>query len=231
MPSFEQKSTALNRIYEIYEKFAATLETACEKYCADCCTCNVTLTTVEAYPIVMHSRERGEQDLLHQPEAMAGRMRFQPRITTNRLAELCTQGIDIPEEECDPSWGRCPFLLENACRIYPIRPFGCRCLLSSKKCRSTGYAEVTPFVLTVNTVFLQVIEHLDHNGLSGNLTELVGWLAVEPNLQAYQTGELSSAAAGLIMNRPLACLMIPEEHRRGIAGLLAELREVVTGNR
>lgn len=231
MPPFEQKSRALNRIYEIYENFVATLETACEKYCADCCTCNVTLTTVEAYQIVIHLRERGEQGLLHQLETMDGRMRFQPCITTNRLAELCMEDVDIPQEENDPSWGRCPFLLENACRIYPIRPFGCRCLLSSKKCHSTGCAEVTPFILTVNTVFLQIIEHLDHNGLSGNLSDLVGWLAADANRHAYQTGSLSTGTSGLVMNRPLPCLMIPEEHRRGIRDLLAELREIDAGNR
>jgi Fe-S-cluster containining protein len=231
MPPLEKKSNALSRIYEIYEKFVASIETACEKYCADCCTCNVTLTSLEAYRIVTHLQDRGEQGLIHELASLEGRKRFQPGITTNRLAELCMGEEEIPREECDPSWGRCPFLLEEACRIYPVRPFGCRCLLSSQKCRATGYAEVTPFVLTVNTVFMQVIEHLDQNGLSGNLTDVVRWLAVDTNCHAYQTGNLASGAPGPIMNRPLPCLMIPEEHRGEIRELLVKLQEVDRGDR
>jgi hypothetical protein len=135
---------------------------------------------------------------------------------------------EIPQEESDPSWGRCPFLLEDACRIYPIRPFGCRCLLSSEKCGATGFAEVTAFVLTVNTVFLQVIEHLDREGLSGNLTDLVRWLAVKENSRAYETGTLPSGTPGFATNRPLPGLMIPEEHRWEMQPLLTALREIET---
>jgi len=223
----EKKSNALSRIYEIYEKVVARLETACSKYCADCCTCNVTLTSLEAYQIVTHLKASGEQGLIHGLSSLEAPMRFQPIITTNRLAELCMGGSEIPEEECDPSWGRCPFLFEEACRIYPVRPFGCRCLLSRQKCRTTGFAEVTAFVLTVNTVFMQIIEHLDQKGLFGNMTDLLRWLAVEANRKAYQTGNLASAARGLIMNRSLPCLMIPEEHREEIRELLVELQEVI----
>jgi len=229
MLSLEKKTRALNRIYEIYEKVASTLETACKKYCADCCTCNVTLTTLEAYQIITWLKEHREWDVIHQLDAWGGRLRFQPSITTNRLAELCMRGEEIPQEESDPSWGHCPFLMENACRIYPIRPFGCRCLLSNQKCEETRCAQVPPFVLTVNTVFLQVIEHLDHNGFSGNLTDLVRWLAVTANCHSYQTGGLTSAAQGLVANRPLPCLMIPEEHRMKMRDLLAELQGIDVG--
>jgi hypothetical protein len=231
MPSLEKKSNALSRIYEIYENFVAPIETACEKYCADCCTCNVTLTSLEAYRIVTHLRERGQLGLIHELASLKGQIRFQPRITTNRLAELCMGEGEIPQEESHPSWGRCPFLFEAACRIYPIRPFGCRCLLSSKKCGITGFAEVTPFVLTVNTVFMQIIEHLDQSGLFGNLMDLVRWLSVDTNCQAYQTGNRAFGAPGLIMNRPLPCLMIPEEHRGKIKDLLAKLQGIDIGGR
>jgi Fe-S-cluster containining protein len=229
MLSIEKKLRSLNRIYEIYEKVVATLETACEKYCADCCTCNVTLTTLEAYPIITHLKENGEQTLIHQLETPDQRMRFQPRITTNRLAAQCMSGEEIHEEENDPSWGRCPFLLEEACQIYPIRPFGCRCLLSREKCGSTGFAEVTDFVLTVNTVFMQVIEHLDQGGLYGNLTDLAGFLAVAENSRTYETARPLLNTREFATNHALTCLMIPEEHRAEMEPLLAALRTCLEG--
>ena len=35
----------------IYDEFAATLDLACKKTCAHCCTFHVTLTTLEGYKI------------------------------------------------------------------------------------------------------------------------------------------------------------------------------------
>jgi hypothetical protein len=42
------------------------------------------------------------------------------------------------------------------------------------------------FVLSVTTIFLQTIEHMDANGCSGNLLHMLGVLAVEENRQAYE---------------------------------------------
>ena len=58
----EKKIAALDRIYAAYDRFCAAQDVACKKYCAHCCTSNVTLTTLEGYKIVDHliaSREVG----------------------------------------------------------------------------------------------------------------------------------------------------------------------------
>ena len=48
-----KKLAALKKMYGIYDKFAASLDLACRKYCTHCCTTSVTLTTVEAYKMIM----------------------------------------------------------------------------------------------------------------------------------------------------------------------------------
>lgn len=226
----EKKSTVLNRVYAVYDQFVAHQNVACEKFCSDCCTCNVTMTSLEAYQIVVH---KGMHVLHAAPrlESVAARKRFQPRITTNRLAELCMRGGDVPPEASDPNWGRCPFLCDDACLIYPVRPFGCRCLISSQKCRPSGCAEVTPLVLTANTVFMQTIEHLDHGGVSGNLTDILQWLSVDDHRRQYEAGVIDPPAQKelIISNRPMPCLMVPPEHRREIMPLFEALQQIDPG--
>ena len=46
-----KKLVVLEQIYEIYDNFAKGLDVACKKYCANCCTRNVTMTTLEGYKI------------------------------------------------------------------------------------------------------------------------------------------------------------------------------------
>lgn len=224
---FENKLKMLDRIYEVYDTHASMQNSVCAKYCADCCTCNVTLTSLEAYRIVRHLTIGNKMDSLSRLVALNGKKRFHPTITTNRLAELCMRDEEIPSEEIDPAWGRCPFLLEEACCIYPVRPLGCRCLLSRRKCGFAGAAEMTPLMLTVNSVFMQIMEHLDREGVSGNLTDLVLWLASEENRQEYESQNPSQKGTGFISNRPLPCLLIPQEHRREMEKILAELKGII----
>ncbi|MEE8430140.1 MAG: hypothetical protein V3S16_02730 [Candidatus Desulfatibia sp.] len=46
------KRAVWEQICRIYDDFIGKLEPVCQKYCAHCCTCNVTLTTLEGYRIV-----------------------------------------------------------------------------------------------------------------------------------------------------------------------------------
>jgi hypothetical protein len=52
-----KKLAALANIYGIYDTFSASLDSACRKYCNHCCTTSVTVTTVEAYKIIMDAPE------------------------------------------------------------------------------------------------------------------------------------------------------------------------------
>ena len=221
--TIEQKLDLLNRIYGIYEAFARGLDVACRKYCAHCCTSNVSLTTLEGYRLV-HSHEMDQLDHLQQCiEPAFGKRVFRPLLTTNQIAELCRQGREIPEEASGDPAEICPLLEENACPLYSLRPFGCRCLVSRVPCRKSGAAEMPNFVLTVNTVFMQTIEHLDAAGCTGNLADVLLCLLADENRQAFRDGRLSCRKTGLIGNHRLTVLMVPPEHRARLQPILSAI--------
>jgi len=60
----EKKIVALDRIYAAYDRFCATLDVACKKYCAQCCTSNVTLTTLEGHKILDHLIAAGKLNII-----------------------------------------------------------------------------------------------------------------------------------------------------------------------
>lgn len=45
--NIDKKRVVLEQIYEIYDNFSKGFDVACKKYCANCCTRNVTMTTLE----------------------------------------------------------------------------------------------------------------------------------------------------------------------------------------
>jgi hypothetical protein len=227
--TIEQKLELLNQIYGIFDAFARSLDVACRKYCAHCCTSNVSLTTLEGYRLV-HSLEPDQLEHLQQCLVPASEKRvFRPLLTTNRIADLCRQGREIPEEAFGDPADNCPLLEEKACPVYPLRPFGCRCLVSRVPCRESGTAEMPDFVFSVNTVFLQTIEHLDATGCTGNLADVLLCLLPDENRQAYKEGRLSCSATGLIGNHPLTVLMVPPEHRNRLQPILGALAKLSTG--
>jgi len=219
-----KKMVVLERIYDIYDQFAKGLDVACKKYCANCCTRNVTMTTLEGYKIAEFIKLRGKTDLYRKIQQALGEKRFLPKITTNMLADLCLQGKDIPEEESNAQWGACPLLKNNACTIYQVRPFGCRCFVSKSNCRESGYAEVDPFVLTVNSLFLQYIEHADKDGCFGNLSDVLVFMQSKENRKFFEKGTLKCEDAYLILNRPAQAFLVAPEHKTRIEPILKDLQ-------
>jgi Fe-S-cluster containining protein len=220
------KIAVLDQIYRVYDEFADRLDIACKKYCAGCCTRNVTLTTLEGYFIATHMISSGKSSLFENIESALPKKRFQPLTTTNRLADLCMKGEEFPEEKHHDSNERCPLLKDNLCPIYPVRPFACRCFVSKKDCRKHGYAEVDPFVLSVNNLFLQVIEHVDSQGFSGNLIDILNFMASKKNRYDYKKNILDNTGTGLIPNLKITVLMIPPEHRVEITPILKALQTI-----
>ena len=219
------KLAALDQIYKIYDHFVSGLELACRKSCAHCCTTGVTITTVEGYKIVQHLAAAGEGKWTAKIAQAAKTPHFQLKTTTNQLANLCAAGAEPPAEE-NTAWKPCPFLSDSQCPIYAVRPYGCRCLVSRHDCGKKGYADVDDFVLSVNTVFLQIIEHLDADGCTGNLLDMLGVMTAKENQQSYADGQLDCRSAGLIANLPIKVLMIPPEHRSRMEPILQSLREI-----
>ena len=214
----------LDRIYAIYDDFVEVLDVACQKYCALCCTCNVTLTSLEGYKIARHLIDNGQSHLFAKLQPALGGRRFQPQVTINTLAENCMQGKEPPEEAGDPAWGSCPLLEDDKCPIYRVRPFGCRCMLSKQNCQETGFAAMDSMALTVNNVFLQYIEHIDARGFSGNLADVLDFMASAENRRQYRANHMQHPPANLIANRPIKVLMIPPEHRTEIKPILNALQ-------
>ncbi|MBU0698368.1 MAG: hypothetical protein KKE59_02915, partial [Proteobacteria bacterium] len=61
--STDTKLAVLDRIYEIYDDFVGKLDVACQKYCTRCCTCNVTLTTLEGYQLAEYLVSSGQTNV------------------------------------------------------------------------------------------------------------------------------------------------------------------------
>ena len=219
------KLAALEKIYRIYDEFATSLDLACKKYCAHCCTTSVTLTTLEGYKIIKQLETEKETNWIDKIQKACAHAHFQPKITTNQLAKMCAEGKEPPEEE-QSEWNPCPFLTDDQCPLYRTRPFGCRCLVSRHDCGTAGYADIDDFVLSVNTIFLQIIEHVDADGCYGNMLDVLGIMAVAENRQAYEDNPLRCVNTGLIANQPLKVLMIPPEHRSKMEPILKSLREI-----
>jgi len=143
------KLKILDRIYTIYDRFAAELDLACIKYCAHCCTSGVTLTTLEGYKIIDSLISATKTDVIYNLKAAPEMVRFRPQITTNCLANLCAEDIEPPAEIGGQELSACPILLDRQCPIYELRPYGCRCLVSRHNCGDKGYAEIDDFVLSL----------------------------------------------------------------------------------
>jgi hypothetical protein len=105
----------------------------------------------------------------------------------------------------------CPFLAENSCTIYPVRPFGCRLFASLTHCATNGAADMPPGYLAASTIMLQLIEHLDQNGRWGSLVEILNGLAGE---KAEGFGEPTA---------PVPDFLIAPDERAAIEPLLSAL--------
>jgi hypothetical protein len=222
----ERKLKALDRIYAVYDEFVRSRDTACQMHCHQCCTTHVTLTTLEGFKICETLPDSERQKLFGRVGAAADLIRFRPKTTTNALAELCASDQDLPPEPEETTNAKCPLLAEELCSIYALRPFNCRCFISRTPCAESGYADMDEAVVAVNTLFLQTVEHVDADGCSGNLLDVLNVLAQAENRAAYVVGTLHCSANGLIVNRPMKVLMVPPEYRKQIEPILQRLRAI-----
>ncbi len=215
----------LKQVYAIYDDFVSTLQLACKIKCAECCTCNVTVTSLEGYGILERLKAENRQDLLEKLKTVKEQKRFQPKITTNQMADICSQGQDISDEDIDPNWGACPLLVEDECALYDQRPFECRSFCSTINCREAQQAKMDPFVISVNTVFRQFIEHMDSSGASANFTDMLIFLESSEN-KAVLFNEDQPPKFPLIRNFPAKILMVPPEHVEKIRPIYNALQKI-----
>jgi hypothetical protein len=217
----KQKLLLLDQVYHLYDQYIRDIDTACRATCCDCCTSNVTLTSLEARCMLNALPEDQWPQVSELLSVYLDTPRFIPTATFNHIADLCASGIEPPEEFIDASCVSCPLLTDRLCHVYDGRPFGCRCLVSTRPCQDTGAAEMSEFTATVNTLFLQVIEHIDQDGFSGNLTDVMAHMMANETRRSLP---LRSIQSHLVSNSPLKTLLIPPEHRVRILPILDQIK-------
>jgi Fe-S-cluster containining protein len=224
------KLNILHQINQIYEDYIKSYDLACERLCAHCCTRNVTMTTLEGFKIVKYLESSNKTDLLKKIKADEERFGYKPRITTNQMAQMGYEGKDIPEENFGDNAGEamdfCPVLENDECPIYEARPFGCRCLVSKHNCKDKGYAQIDPFVVTVNNIIFQFIEHIDESGLFGNFSDVLIFMENKKASLNDTSEVIENIESGLLKNHPLSVLLIPPEHREQIKPILESLQNI-----
>jgi hypothetical protein len=224
--NIEQKVAALQALYRIEEEFGKSLATVCREGCACCCTARVAMTTLEGYHIAVYIERRGEDARFAQIRRRMASNRFRPRTTTNGLVEICLAGGDPPAEALESDAGTCPLLERARCPLYPVRPLACRTMRSRTDCAATGFADMDDFSVTVSSVLMQYVEHIDADGCSGNFADIMGLFASGANRVFYAEGALGCIENGLAKNRPIPVLMIPPEHRQRIRPLLEQIARI-----
>jgi Fe-S-cluster containining protein len=184
------------------------------------------MTTLEGR-LIMQSLDRiHRRNLLHAVGTTVGHHRNQRVITTNAFARLCFNGKEAPDEQHHGGGKVCQFLYKNECIIYDARPFGCRCFFSLQPCEKEACAVVEPFLVTMNTVFQQFIEHVDRGGFFGNLNRVLAHLATvdkKPLPKHLRNGP------GLSRNEPIPGLLVPPEHRERAQPIVKDLQRIAFG--
>ena len=226
--------TRLEKIYRLLDQALEAYSPACAEGCAACCTCNVTMTCLEADYLVNGLSPEALCRLEERIKEGFPETRYSPEMTTNRFARLCMEGRDIPEEINDPSWGKCPALANGRCSIYEGRPLGCRLMISQTVCMDGGSASIPEMAQSLQNLFVQVVEHLDQDGFTANFSDMLTWY-FKHNEDVQASGpdaSLSSTGAGrpdgAVKNEKIPVIMVPPEHQKALANIISSLSRLMT---
>jgi Fe-S-cluster containining protein len=230
--NIELKNTLLKNVYTAYDKFSEEIRNVCTIGCASCCTQNVSVTTLEVDYILEWLKKNNTRNLLKGLEQISREGLSRPAVTTNELAYKCLNQIEPPEEELPSPSGICPFLEETdkKCLIYAVRPFSCRMIFSERKCDEVGHATLDPVVLTINSTFLQVVEHIDVGGLFANMIDMLSFFEDKKNFDAYLCNETLQLSNGFLQNRLIPGFVIPPEHEHKTLSVLNQLYNSQVGD-
>jgi len=226
MRNIDARIAVVTRLYALWDQLAGSDGWACRRGCAHCCTRNVVMTSLEGRLLMPRLTESGCADLLMSLSDSASGPRFVPKTTVNGLADLFARGEPPPEEINEPAWGRCALLRDDACPVYPVRPFSCRCMVSACDCGVAGSGEMDEFTVTLATVFQQYLEHLDQTGYSGNMADIIRCLERAAADSGKESDPGPRIPEGLVANRPISLLMVPPAHQGRIRPVLDALNRL-----
>ncbi|MCG8563889.1 MAG: hypothetical protein MI747_02295 [Desulfobacterales bacterium] len=226
----KEKLEILGKLYALHDRALADLgmkELACARGCAQCCTCNVTLTGLEAEYIRRGLSDIEMQGVRDRLLEKGSEPRYRPALSMNGFARSCVEGNPIPEEENDPDWGQCPLLENHVCTIYSLRPFGCRSLVSGHSCSEKGYADMEPLILTLNNTLIQFIEALDKGGVTANLTDLLDiWLDPDPT-RRNSLGDGKNFQGKFAPNEAIPVLMVEPAHQEALIPVVGQVQDIL----
>jgi Fe-S-cluster containining protein len=227
------KEEVLHIIYTSFAEWSAGLAFACTKGCTACCTQNVTMTAVEGEVIHRRLREIGHEAWFTQELQKKGAT-FRPRMTTNDFADACLRGDDAQPEQIG-NMAPCPFLEENCCRIYEVRPFACRCFASEERCVSGTSALLPEYYLSASTAVMQIIEHLGQGEYWGNMLDVLAALCDLPENKKcaplLPPSFADQSRVQVIKAKPLPGFLLLDEEREKIAPLLDAIFTTKVGER
>lgn len=222
------KQLILDTIYQKFDQWSSDVPAVCSKGCSTCCTQEVTVSAPEAEKILQYIIDNHKLDWfaqrvkLYNPPAP-------PTCTTNEYAQACfdQQEIEQPEKR---EGGTCPFLIDNSCSIYEIRPFSCRCFISKTLCSKVQPAEVPEYYLSGSTAVQQLLEHMGQNDYWGNLFDVL--LALCTVYEYSQVGDhlptdgsAANAKQRVKWAKPLPGFLLTEEDIEQVGPLLQSIFE------
>lgn len=135
--------------------------------------------------------------------------------TPNQFARRCLCREETGPEQLSWDFTPCFFLKEMECSIYQARPLGCRTLVSLQTCKPGGEAVVPPLLLTISTVLMQLVEHLNRFGGA--------WGVMDDVLRHLLQKEKSAGQNPLLPARPLPGFLIPPGEEAEVNRLLQTL--------
>ena len=169
----QPKIDELKKIYDAFDSETAAYrsEAACTKGCAFCCTDagSIDITTLEGVAIREHIGQ------------MPGSRQAGIKKTLMRDMKKREAGRITP----------CPFLMKNnACMIYPIRPFACRRVYSLHNCNKQNPPLLNRNVVETAHKTIEALQRLDANGYSGHISYILQMLDSPRFLATYLAGDL-----------------------------------------
>lgn len=217
------KEDIYQTIIDNFTTWAAEYDCACTKGCSPCCTENVTITALEGERILNFARASGMEkwlaEKLQLPQQVSRLV-----MTTNEFAHACLNGREADPTE-NGTLAPCPFLENNLCRIYPVRPFSCRCFISTVRCSATQPARIDEQYLAAATAMMQLIEHLGQKEYWGNMADvLLALCDISAHRSiAEQLGDPAHIMRGRLRTltaRPLPGFLFTEEDEKRIGPLM-----------
>lgn len=209
--SFDGKLRILRAIYGWSDDIAWSLQKwVCRSGCPTCCTASVALTTLEAAYLWEEHSELLRRCMIQWSDNYS----LPPfTMTTNEHASLCIEQLECEEFAEPVVRAPCPLLKDGRCLCYDARPLMCRMMFSLDPCSEASKAAISQHLLTLSTVSMQMVEHLDQTGWSGYLIDLLPYFDKPAFLTEYRAGVRRTQHPRMRPNKPSPGLLVPPEHR------------------